>query len=247
MSELKNKVLFITGAARRVGAVVCRRLHAEGMNIVLHYRNSVDDAQALQRELESARARSVALVQGDLNNMSAVVRMAADALEAFGRIDVLYNNASSFYPTPVGCATEAQWDDLFGSNLKAPFFLSQALAAALTDARGCIINTVDIYGAQPLKSYPIYSAAKAGLVMLTKSLARELAPAVRVNGIAPGTILWPEHGLSDEIKTKIVDRTPQKRAGGPDDIAKTALFLIRDAGYITGQIIAVDGGRSIVL
>ena len=247
MSDLQNKVLFITGAARRVGAVVCRRLHAEGMRIVLHYRGSAPEAQALKQELEAIRADSVALVQGDLNRIDEVERIGNAAVAAFGRVDVLYNNASSFYPTPIGSATAAQWDDLFGSNLKAPFFLSQTLTPALKQARGCIVNTVDIYGAQPLKAYPIYSAAKAGLIMLTKSLARELAPEIRVNAIAPGTILWPEHGLSEEVKAKIVDRTPQKRAGSPEDIASTALFLIRDAHYITGQIIAVDGGRSIVL
>lgn len=247
MNDLTDKVLFITGAAKRVGAAVCRELHAQGMRIALHYRGSAQAAQALKAELERARPNSVVLIQGDLNDSTALARVADEAQAAFGRVDVLYNNASSFYPTPVGTAGEREWNDLIGSNLKAPFFLSQALAPALKATRGCIVNIVDIYGRQPLKTYPIYSAAKAGLIMLTKSLARELGPEVRVNAIAPGTILWPEHALSDDIKAKIIERTPAKREGGPQDIARTALFLIRDADYITGQIIAVDGGRSVVM
>ena len=245
--ELKDKVVLITGAARRVGATVARLLHAQGARLAIHYRNSAGDAAALQKELNAARKDSVVLVQGDLLDTAALPALVADAVRAFGRLDVLINNASSFYATPMGTATEAQWDDLVGSNLKGPFFLAQAAAPHLTAAHGCIVNTVDIYGEWPLKNYPVYSVAKAGLIMLTKSLARELGPNVRVNAIAPGTILWPEHDLSEEVKQNIISRTPAKRSGNPDDIARTTLFLVRDAGYITGQIIAVDGGRSIVL
>lgn len=246
-ASITGKVALITGGARRVGAAACRRLHAEGMQIVLHYRSSEKEASALRAELEDSRANSVALVQGDLLDTAGLDRIVRDAAAAFGRLDVLVNNASSFYPTPIGTATERHWEDLLGSNLKAPFFLAQAAAPHLRASRGCIVNIVDIHAERPLKNYPIYSIAKAGLGMLTKSLARELAPEVRVNAIAPGTIIWPEPGLDETVKQQILERTPQKRAGGPQDIAQTLLFLIRDADYITGQIIAVDGGRSVVL
>lgn len=246
-ASMTGKVALITGGARRVGAAACRRLHAEGMHIVLHYRASEEEANALRAELEGGRANSVALVQGDLLDTGGLGRIVHDAAAAFGRLDVLVNNASSFYSTPVGTATERHWEDLLGSNLKAPFFLAQAAAPHLRASRGCIVNIVDIHAERPLKNYPIYSIAKAGLGMLTKSLARELAPEVRVNAIAPGTIIWPEPGLDETVKQQILERTPQKRAGGPQDIAQTLLFLIRDADYITGQIIAVDGGRSVVL
>jgi pteridine reductase len=244
---LTGKVALITGGARRVGATVGRLLHAHGMQLAVHYRSSDADARAFAAELNAQRPDSVMLVRADLLDIARLPEMVAEIMRSCGRLDVLINNASSFYPTPVGTATERQWEDLMGSNLKAPFFLSQAAAPALKAQHGCIINMVDIHGERPLKQYPIYSAAKAGLIMLTKSLARELGPEVRVNGIAPGTILWPEHGLDDTTKQQILARTPQKRAGSPDDIARTMLFLIRDADYITGQIIAVDGGRSVVL
>ena len=245
-SSLNGKVVFITGGSRRVGATVCRHLHANGMNLVIHYRSSKDDALALQTELQRERPDSVALLQGDLLDYRHLEILAQGAAQAFGRLDVLLNNASSFYPTPVGQATEQQWDDLLGTNLKAPFFLSQAMAPYLKRSNGCIVNMADVHAERPLKNYPIYSAAKAGLVMLTKSLARELGPEVRVNAIAPGTILWPEHDLDDTIKAQILERVPQKRSGEPMDIARTVLFLIRDAQYISGQVIAVDGGRSVV-
>ena len=244
--SLNGKVIFITGGSRRVGATVCRHLHANGMNLVIHYRSSKDDALALQTELQRERPDSVALLQGDLLDYRHLEILAQGAAQAFGRLDVLLNNASSFYPTPVGQATEQQWDDLLGTNLKAPFFLSQAMAPYLKRSNGCIVNMADVHAERPLKNYPIYSAAKAGLVMLTKSLARELGPEVRVNAIAPGTILWPEHDLDDAIKAQILERVPQKRSGEPMDIARTVLFLIRDAQYISGQVIAVDGGRSVV-
>jgi pteridine reductase len=243
---LNGKVVFITGGSRRVGAVVCRHLHAQGANLVIHYRSSRDDAHALQAELLQQRPDSVVLLQGDILDYARLDTLVQDAAQAYGRLDVLLNNASSFYPTPIGQATEKQWDDLFGSNLKAPFFLCQAAAPYLKRTGGCIVNMADVHAQRPLKNYPIYSAAKAGLVMLTQSLARELGPEVRVNAIAPGTILWPEHELDDAIKTQILERVPQKRSGEPMDIARTVLFLIRDAHYISGQVIAVDGGRSVV-
>ncbi len=247
-NSLAGKTALITGGARRVGAAVCRMLHAQGMNLVIHYRSSKDDAHTLQAELQARRPGSVALVKGDLRHRPALDEIVAAAVAAFGRLDALVNNASSFYPTPVGEASEEQWDDLVGTNLKAPFFLAQAAAAHLKKTRGCIVNLADIHGDRPIRHYPIYSAAKAGLIMLTKSLARELAPEVRVNAIAPGTILWPEGEaeLSAAQKQELLARIPLKRAGSPEDIAGTVLFLIRDAEYINGQVIAVCGGRSVV-
>jgi pteridine reductase len=211
----------------------------------VHYRSSAAAAKELGGELNATRPGSVALIAADLQKDEAPEQLVAAALGHFGRLDVLINNASTFYPTPVGNITRAAWDDLMGSNLRAPLFLAQAAAAHLAKQRGIIINVVDIHGLRPLKGYPVYSIAKAGLAMLTRSLARELGPDVRVNGIAPGPVLWAEHDLDDGMKRDIVSRTALKREGSPQDIARTALFLIRDAPYITGQIIAVDGGRSI--
>lgn len=244
---LTEKVAVITGSARRVGAAVARLLHAQGMRLVIHYRSSKDEAHRLQEELHQARPDSVLLVCGDLLNTAKLDNLVYETVEAFGRLDVLINNASSFYPTPIGKVTEKEWEDLLGSNLKAPFFLSQAATPHLRKTHGCIINIADIHGTRPLKDYPVYSIAKAGLIMSTYALAYELGPEVRVNGIAPGTILWPENELDEMAKQRIISRTPQKRSGQPEDIAKTILFLIRDATYITGQVIAVDGGRSVVL
>jgi len=245
---LTGKVALISGGARRVGAEIARLLHGHGMDLVIHYRSSKDDAHALQSELLKHRANSVALVRGDLLDTARLADIADEAAAAFGRLDALINNASSFYPTPVGTATEHQWDDLIGTNLKAPFFLSQAAWPHLRKTHGCIVNIADIHGERPIKRYPIYSAAKAGLVMLTKSLARELSPEVRVNAIAPGTIMWPEGEAEVDAaqKEEMLARIPLKRSGSPDDIARTALFLIRDAGYINGQVIAVCGGRTVV-
>ena len=247
-NDLTGKVALITGGARRVGAQIGRTLHAHGMNLVIHYRSSSDDARALQAELERQRPKSVTLVKGDLLNVAQLPDIVGTAAAAFSRLDVLVNNASSFYPTPLGQATEAQWDDLFGTNLKAPFFLAQAAAPHLKKTQGCIVNIADIHGDRPIKHYPIYCMAKAGVVMLTKSLARDMAPDVRVNAIAPGTIMWPEGAaqVSEAQKQEMLGRIPLQRSGGPDDIARTALFLIRDAGYINGQVIAVDGGRTVV-
>lgn len=239
-----HKVALITGAAHRIGATTARLLHQEGMNIVLHYRSSREKAQALQQELNAIRENSVVLIQADLHLGSGLPALIEAAVKAWGQLDVLINNASTFYPTPVGKATEEQWDDLIGSNLKAPFFLSQAAAPHLKKTNGCIVNIVDIHAERPLKTFPIYSMAKAGLVMMTKSLAGELGPDIRVNAVAPGAILWPEN-LDDVAKQRIVSRTFLKRQGNPDDIAKTILYFIKDADYVTGQIIAVDGGRSL--
>ncbi len=242
---LEGKRVLITGAARRVGAEIARHLHRAGMDVVIHYRSSRDEAELLARELNAARAGSAGLVQGDLLDTASLPRVADDARAVFGSVDVLVNNASSFYPTPLGGITEQHWDDLMGSNLKAPLFLSQALAPELTARGGCIVNIVDIHAMRPLKGYPVYCVAKAGLWMLTQSLARELGPKVRVNGIAPGAILWPEAEENTVSHEEMIRRTALKREGSPADIARTALFLVRDADYITGQIIPVDGGRTV--
>jgi len=244
-SPLKGQVVLITGGARRVGAEVARALHAAGANIFIHYRSSAAAAIALADSLNQLRPHSAALHAAQLTAPEAPEKLVAAALLEFGRLDVLINNASSFYPTPVGKITSAQWDDLVGSNMKAPLFISQAAAPSLKAQRGLIINMVDIHAMRPLKTHPVYSAAKAGLLMLTKSLARELGPEIRVNGIAPGPVLWPEGDMDQAVKQEIVGKTALKRIGSPQDIARTALFLAADAPYITGQIIAVDGGRSI--
>lgn len=246
-NTLAGKVALITGGAHRIGAAIARHLHAEGMNLVIHYRSSAEAAHALQAELCAIRTDSVILVCGDLLKNGMLHNLVRETTEKFSRLDVLINNASTFYPTPIGEATERQWDDLVGTNLKAPFFLSQAASAALDRSGGCIINIADIHGDRPLKNHPIYSTAKAGLIMLTKSLARELGPRVRVNAIAPGVILWPEHEMDDMTKRRIINNTPLKRSGAPHDIARTVLFLVRDAGFITGQVMAVDGGRWVVM
>lgn len=245
---LIDKVALITGGAHRIGGALARTLHAEGMRLVIHYHSSETAAHALQAELHEIRPDSVMLVRGDLANGERLLRnLVYETVEAFKRLDVLINNASQFYPTEFGQATEAQWDEIMAVDLKAPFFLSQAAAPHLRKHSGVIISIADIYGDRPLPSYPIYSIAKAGLIMLTKALARELGPEVRVNGISPGVILWPEAGLDEMSKQRIISRTPLKRSGDPEDIARTALFLIRDAGYVTGQVIAVDGGRLVVI
>jgi pteridine reductase len=246
---MDQKVMLITGGARRVGAAICRALHASGANIMLHYRSSVEQARALQAELNAVRADSVALVQADLLNIALVSGLVGETVNQFGRIDVLINNASSFFPTPVGEITEQAWDDLLGTNLKMPMFLSQAAAPHLRRSHGCIVNIVDIHADRPMRNYAVYSTAKGGLLALTRSLACELGPEVRVNGVSPGVILWPEdERWSDELaRQRIVQSTLLKRVGDPDDIARTVRFLVYDAPYITGQVIAVDGGRSIHL
>jgi pteridine reductase len=235
----------VTGGAKRLGAAIARRLHRAGANVVVHYHRSRPAADELVADLNAARAGSALAVCCDLHDVDRLPALAEAVIARFGRIDVLVNNASTFYPTPVGSITASQFEDLVGTNLRAPLFLSQAAAPALREAKGLIINLVDIHGRRPLKAHPVYSAAKAGLVMLTKSLARELGPEVRVNGIAPGPVLWPERDLDEALKSEIVAKTALKRAGSPDDVARTALFLACDAPYVTGQVIVVDGGRSL--
>jgi pteridine reductase len=246
---MQGKVILVTGGARRVGAATCRRLHAQGASLVVHYRSSIEEARELQAELDQIRPGSVALVQADLLDISRLPHLIDETLQRFGKLDALVNNASSFFPTPLGQVTEKMWDDLMGSNLKAPLFLSQAAALPLRKQHGCIVNIVDIHAEWPLKKYVIYNSAKGGLAALTRSLALELAPEIRVNGVSPGPILWPEEReWADEASRQhIIDRTLLKRTGEPDDIARTVAFLISDAPYITGQIIAVDGGRSVNL
>lgn len=244
--ETQSPVVLITGGARRIGAAIGKKLHQEGYRLVVHYRHSRGDAQALADQLNQERADSVKLVSADLNQHSDIEPLAEQACQAFGRLDVLINNASSFYPTPVGEGTEQQWDDLFASNAKAPFFLSQALTSELSSNQGCIINIADIHASKPLGQHTIYCMAKAANIMLTQSLAKELAPEVRVNGVAPGAILWPEQEaeLSDNGKDSILRQVPLARPGNPQNIADTVAYLL-DNDYITGQIIAIDGGRSL--
>lgn len=245
---LDGKAVLVTGGARRVGAAICRRLHAAGASVLVHYRASALEANALQTELNARRGNSAALAQADLLKLAAVMKLVETALEQFGRLDAVINNASSFYATPVGTISERAWDDLIGTNLKAPLFLAQACAPELRKTRGCIVNIVDIHAEFPLANYPVYTAAKGGLLALTRALARDLGPDVRVNGVAPGTILWPEdESWSDELaRQRIINRTALKRMGEPDDVAQAVEFLVA-AAYVTGQIIAVDGGRSVSL
>mgnify|MGYP000458762687 CR=1 FL=1 len=246
MSEnLQNKVALVTGAAKRIGAATARRLHADGARIALHYRGSAAAAEALVSELNTLRADSAAGFQLDLQETREIPGMLDSIVAWGGRLDVLVNNASSFYSTPIGDIGERDWDDLLGSNLKAPLFLSQAAVPELRKSKGSIVNIVDIHAQRPLRDHVVYGAAKAGLAMLTRSLAKALAPEVRVNGVAPGAILWPEDGMSDAIKRDILEQVPLGRAGEPADIANCVLFLVSEAAYVTGQVLAVDGGRSI--
>ena len=244
-TSITGKVVLVTGASQRIGETIVRLLHAEGMNIILHYRSSRSDAQKIQQELNAQRENSVILIQADLNETNKISEMIREAVKGWGRIDAIVNNASSFYPTPVGDIDEKVWDDLINSNLKAPLFLCQAAAPYLKQQHGSIVNIVDIHADRPLKNHTVYCIAKAGLAMLTKSLARELAPEVRVNAISPGAILWPENDIDDVTKKRIVSGTVLKRQGSADDIATTVRFLIKEAGYITGQVLAVDGGRTL--
>jgi len=243
---LIGKVALVTGGGRRIGAEIAKRLHFEGMNLILHYHNSDHEARALQKELNGKRANSVVLVKSDLLDLRKIIHLVRGAAEVHARLDAVVNNASSFFPTPLGTTSEDEWNSLIGTNLKAPFFLSQAAAAELRKTHGSIVNIADIYGEKPLKNHAVYSIAKAGLIMLTRALARELAPEVRVNAVAPGAILWPEYDHDEVARQRIVSRTPLKRTGTPTEIASAVLYLIRDAGFISGQVIPVDGGRSIV-
>lgn len=244
-APLAGQVALVTGSARRIGAAIVRELHGAGAQVVVHYRSSSAEAGALVQSLNAQRTRSALGVQCDLLDLVALQGLVASAVGAFGRLDILVNNASTFYATPVGEVTAAQWDDLLGINLRAPLFLAQAAAGQLRQNGGLIINLLDIHAQRPLKGHPAYCAAKAGLAMLTRSLARELAPEVRVNGIAPGPVLWPEDDLDAGIKEQIIARTALKRRGSPRDVARAALFFAAEAPYVTGQILAVDGGRSL--
>jgi pteridine reductase len=240
-----EKVALITGAAKRIGAATTRMLHDAGYRVIIHYRSSDEAAEELATELNMKRDGSTRTIQADFEDEQCYQSVADRAVDCWGRLDVLVNNASSFFPTPVGSITFEDWDHLVNSNMKAPLFLSQALAPALTETKGCIVNMLDVHAQRPMREHTVYCAAKAGLHMITLSLAKELGPDIRVNGVAPGAILWPENDMNDDTKKLILDRTALKRAGEPNDIARTILFLVQDAGYITGQLIAVDGGRSI--
>jgi pteridine reductase len=244
--SLAGKTVLITGGARRVGAAIARELHAAGANLAIHYRKSNQDADALAAGLNATRPGSAATVQADLMDLGRLPALVGFAVERFGTLDVLVNNASTFYPTKIGEITAAAFEDLFGTNVRAPLFLSQAAAPALRATRGLIINIVDIHALRPLRHYTTYCAAKAALHMLTRSLAKELGPEVRVNGISPGPVLWPEGGGGDpSMRDKVIQRTILKRMGTPADIAQSALFFAANAPFITGQILAVDGGRSV--
>jgi len=246
---MQGKVVLVTGGAKRVGAAICRRLHAAGANVAIHYLSSVQQAQELRDELNALRPDSAAIFQSDLLDVAVLPQLISSVVAGFGRLDALVNNASSFYATPLAEVDEPQWTDLLGTNLKAPLFLAQAAADELRRRHGTIVNIVDIHAERPMQGHLLYSVAKAGLVALTRGLAQEMAPQVRVNAVAPGVIVWPEGGDWDdaERRRKIVAHTLLKREGEPDDIARTVQFLLADAPYITGQVISVDGGRSINL
>jgi len=243
--SFENSVVLVTGAARRIGAAIVTRLHANGARVAIHYRGSNDEARRLAASLNEQRPDSANTFQADLLRAEDIGSLVENVVAWGGRLDALVNNASTFYPTPVGTITEKEWDDLVGSNFKAPLFLSQAAAPHLRKTGGGIVNIVDIHAQRPLRDHPVYGPAKAALAMLTRSLAKDLAPDIRVNGVSPGAILWPEDGMSESNQLTILRQVPLKRAGDPDDIAGCVLFLLRDAPYVTGQIIAVDGGRSI--
>lgn len=246
MTAIHTPVYLVTGGARRVGAAIVRTLHTTGASVVIHHRQSANAAQELAEELNQIRPNSATVVAGNLSVAEECGHVADVALARFGRLDGLVNNASSFFRTPLGEISEADWDDLTGSNMKGPLFLSQALAAALRTSRGAIVNITDIHAERPLAGYPVYCAAKAGLLALTRALAVELAPEVRVNAVAPGAIQWPDGGaeFTAEERDAILAHTLMKRLGNPNDIALTVKFLITDAPYITGQVINVDGGRT---
>lgn len=244
-TKLDNQVALVTGSAVRIGATIVRQLHAEGAAVAVHYRRSAEQAEALVDELNAVRPDSARAFKADLASVAELEAMAKAVVAWRERLDILVNNASSFYPTPIGTITEEHWEDLVSSNLKAPLFLSQAVTPALKEAGGCIVNIVDIHAQKPLKEHLVYGPAKAGLAMLTKSLAKELGPSIRVNGVSPGAILWPTDGLSESAKQSILSQVPLQRTGSPEDIARAVCFLVCDAPYVTGQIIAVDGGRSV--
>ena len=244
-ATLDGKVALVTGGARRIGAAIARRLHEAGANVAIHYCRSAAEARALRDGLVAARADSAETFQADVTANQQLIALVESVVAWSGGLDVLVNNASTFYPTPLGGITEENWRDLVDTNLKAPLFLAQSAWPFLRSRHGAIVNLIDIHAKRPLRDHAVYGSAKAGLAMLTRSLARDMAPEVRVNGVAPGAILWPEDGMSEAIKKKIIGQVPLNRSGDPDDIAGCVLYLVRDAAYVTGQIIAVDGGRSI--
>jgi len=249
ITNLQNKVVLITGGAKRVGAAICRELHANGAHLMIHYNTSKQAAKTLQAELNLQRPDSVSIIQADLLNPAIANSLVKETITRFGQLDILINNASTYHPTEIGNINEENWHDLIGSNLKAPTFLAQAAAKHLKKTRGCIVNITDMHIENPKKGYVVYSVAKAGLVTLTKSLAQELSPEVRVNAVAPGPVLWPENNSQfDEVyRQRVISQTLLKRIGDPTDIAKAVKFLASDAPFITGHVLAVDGGRSINL
>lgn len=245
--SVPRRVALVTGSARRIGAAIARRLHADGYALALHYRSSAPDAHALAAELEATRPGSVLLLQADLAEFDRLPELVAKTVGHFGRLDALVNNASAYYATPFGTVTPQQWDDLFASNARAPFFLSQAAAPHLKASRGAIVSIADVYAERPLPGHPVYSMAKAALVMMTKSLARELGPEIRVNAIAPGNILWSDNPEKAETPELLRERVPLQRQGKPEEIASAASWLLSGNDYVTGQVLAVDGGRSVFI
>lgn len=242
---MNGKTILVTGAARRVGSAIAREMHAAGANVMVHYHQAAVAAEALVDQLNALRPFSAACLQADLRNIEGLPGVVASTVDRFGRLDALVNNASSFFATPLGSIDEAAWDDLVGSNLKAPLFLTQAAAPHLLAARGSVVNITDIHAERPLAAYPLYCAAKAGLLGLTRALAIEMAPRVRVNAVAPGPILWPDGVAFDSAaRARIVAHTLLERAGCPQDVARAVRYLLEDAGYVTGQVINVDGGRT---
>ena len=242
---LEGQTALVTGSARRIGAEIVRQLHGAGARVAIHHRSSVVDAEKLRDELNAVRPDSAEMFAADLLETETLQDLLDAVISWSGQLDILVNNASSFYPTPVGTVTESNWRDLMGSNLKAPLFLTQAAHPHLRARGGNVVNIVDIHARRPLSGHLVYGPAKAALEMLTKSLAKELAPEVRVNGVSPGAILWPEGGMSDDDRNAILKQIPLGRTGGPEDIAGCVLWLVRDATYVTGQVIAIDGGRSL--
>ncbi|HUB88685.1 MAG TPA: pteridine reductase [Dyella sp.] len=243
----QHPVVLITGGAKRVGAVIARTLHAAGYDLALHCRHSIAEADALAAELSAQRANSVLVVQGDLADLPSLPKLIDTTLTRYGRLDALVNNASAFYPTPLETATLAQWSELFASNAQAPFFLAQAALPALRAAHGAIVNLVDVYAERALAQHPIYVMAKAALAAMTRCLALDLGPDVRVNGVAPGAVMWPSDGKPYAEQETMLARTPLQRSGTPEDVASAVLWLLRDAPFVTGQIIRVDGGRSVTV
>ena len=241
--DTPRPVALVTGAARRIGAAIARRLHADGFDLALHYRDSAGDIQALADELQRMRADSVLTLQAELSQFDRLPELVAGTIGRYGRLDALVNNASQFFPTPFATTTPVQWDALFASNVRAPFFLSQAAAPHLRASRGAIVNLVDIHGERPLREHAAYGMGKAALIHMTRALALELAPGVRVNAVAPGAILWPEGGKDEATKVALLARTPLQRLGTPGEIAEAVRWLLRDATYMTGQVLRLDGGR----